>query len=59
MMEQYARIRLKMPEGVTVADLEKELLERGFKVEITGCFCPIMGIAIPEDFKVKERDTDK
>ena len=53
-MRQYAMLKLKMPEGMNVADFEKELIERGFEVEVTGVFNQMLfGMPVPGNFVPK------
>ena len=50
-MTQYATIRLRMPSDMNVAELEKQLIKKGFKVKIDGVFIQMKGFPNLEQYK--------
>ena len=56
-MTQYVRCKIKIPKGTNVAELEKELISRGYEVEITGAFIQLLpGMSVPDTFKPNQKE---
>jgi hypothetical protein len=53
-MKQRARLLIEFPENTNVAQLEKELVKKGYKVEILAVLNPLMGFRMPKEFSFED-----
>ena len=54
-MAQFGILKLKVPEGTNLSELEEELIKRGYEVEITGVFLQLFPkMEVPKQFIPKK-----